>query len=328
MRKLGLIACLCLITLFACDSSQSQQSEEEQFLATHQDALGVFTTTTGILTLPGGQLPANLSFEKVRAFYPVVCLDLDSDHDGIPDSFDLHFNGNPSSINPSALPHPCKRCNRGPGVNGDFRLHVMGTNVDLQRGRVSTMGTNVLSIPSPDGPITVTWTTATEIKDGPVGPGAEVRVRGTMTADNTIAADLIWVLCPGASMSSGAGGGAGGGDGNSAGGGTANGTGGGNPDGVGGGFVEGSPGGGTANGAGGGTSSGTGGGGDGTPSDPNAGGTTPPVIIEGSGPSSGTGTPIQWTPVITPSGQLDPVGLPSSLKPMPTLDLSGTPPLL
>lgn len=285
MRKLGLVAGLCLITMFACDNSQPQ-SEEEQFLATHQDALGVFTTTTGILTLPGGQLPANLSFEKVRAFYPVVCLDLDSDHDGIPDSFDLHFNGNPSSINPSALPHPCKRCNRGPGVNGDFRLHVMGTNVDLQRGRVSTMGTNVLSIPSPDGPITVTWTTATEIKDGPVGPGAEVRVRGTMTADNTIAADLIWVLCPGASMSSGAGGGAGGGDGNSAGGGTANGTGGGNPDGVGGGFVE------------------------------------------GSGPSSGTGTPIQWTPVITPSGQLDPVGLPSSLKPMPTLDLSGTPPLL
>ncbi|MFT3841552.1 MAG: hypothetical protein QM723_31480 [Myxococcaceae bacterium] len=188
MRKLGLLAGLCLITMFACDNSQPQ-SEEEQFLATHQDALGVFTTTTGILTLPGGQLPANLSFEKVRAFYPVVCLDLDSDHDGIPDSFDLHFDGSPKSINPSALPHPCKRCNRGPGVNGDFRLHVMGTNVDLQRGRVSTMGTNVLSIPSPDGPITVTWTSATEIKDGPVGPGAEVRVRGTMTANNTIAAD-------------------------------------------------------------------------------------------------------------------------------------------
>src|SRR3954471_10624023 len=133
MRKLGLLAALSLFTLFACDNAPPQ-SEEEQFLATHQDALGVFTTTTGVLTLPGGQLPANLSFEKVRAFYPVVCLDLDTDHDGIPDSFDLHFDGSPKSINPSALPHPCKRCNRGPGVNGDFRLHVMGTNVDLQRG--------------------------------------------------------------------------------------------------------------------------------------------------------------------------------------------------
>jgi hypothetical protein len=176
MRKFGVIAGLCLTTMFAsCDTQpQSDDEQMQQFIATHQDALGVFTTTTNVLTLPAGQLPANLSFEKVRAFYPVVCLDLDSDHDGIPDSFDLHFNGSPSSINPSALPHPCKRCNRGPGVNGDFRLHVMGTTVDLQRGRVSVMGTNVLTIPGPDGAITVNYTSATEIKDGPVSPAAEV----------------------------------------------------------------------------------------------------------------------------------------------------------
>ncbi len=350
MRKLGLVATFGLVTLLACGT----QNDEEQFIAQHQDALAVFTTANGIMTMPASQLgPGSFTFEKVRAFYPVVCLDLDTDHDGIPDSFDLNYNGSPKSVNPSALPHPCHRCNRGPGVNGDFRLRVKGTTVDLQRGRVSVLGTNTLTIPSPNGPITVNWTAATKLKDGPVGPGAEVRVRGTMSGPNTIAADLIWVLCPGADMNN-PGGSPGTPDGLPI---PSNDPGvtGMNPDGT----PIGTPGGvtggtnpdGTPIGS---TPPGDSGSPSGTPTDPGTGGTGP-GINEGPGPTGGTtgtpsgsttpgvsgtpsgtpsgtttggtGTQATW-PTITPGGQLSGDNLPPLLNPMPTLDGPGSAPYL
>src|SRR5262249_46541904 len=67
------------------------------------------------------------------------------------------------------------------------------------RGRVfQRAGDGTLTVPSPDGPITILVSALTRIDDGQPSPGADIRAEGTVApGTRTIAATRVRVLCPG-----------------------------------------------------------------------------------------------------------------------------------
>jgi uncharacterized protein DUF5666 len=98
----------------------------------------------------------------------------------------------------------CDRCNRGPGVAGDFRFEISGTFAELDRGRVDAVNGSSLTVSAPqsvtiNGVITSTVTIVTNSStrvQGTIAAGAEIRAQGTLQADGTILASELEVLCP------------------------------------------------------------------------------------------------------------------------------------
>lgn len=169
---------------------------------------------------------------RVDNIFPSACFDRDDNDDGIPDSLqdsDAKLVGMSSqSLNGKDGPsdggvevpesgggskgdqasdggekedteHGCKRCNRGPGQQGDFRFEVSGTAGKLGRGRVYTSVNGTLTIPSSLGNITVVITSSTRVDDGVPAPGSEIQAEGTVTQSNglwTLTASRVKVLCP------------------------------------------------------------------------------------------------------------------------------------
>jgi hypothetical protein len=195
--------------------------------AAQSQALAVFTTDKGVFSAPLSSNPE--AIQKVKAFFPAACADRDDDGDGVPNSMDIDDDGVATPAPPITTPsaalskaessdageseesgedqdqnevethQPCQRCNRGPGTSGQFRFEVKDAQAELERGRVSQIDGNNLTVPSPLGPLTIVVGSATQIDDGPVTPGAEIRAEGTVQANatNVILATRITVLCPG-----------------------------------------------------------------------------------------------------------------------------------
>lgn len=137
---------------------------------------------------------------RVDSFYPSVCLDVDEDGDGVPDTLDVRHSGEDSDDSAgNDVDHRCQPCNRGPGKAGDFRLRVEGQDAELDRGRVFTRaGDGTLTVPSPDGAITITVPAGIRVDDGVPSPGSDIRVKGVVgDGVRSIVATEVKVLCQG-----------------------------------------------------------------------------------------------------------------------------------
>src|SRR5205085_7936411 len=97
---------------------------------------------------------------------------------GTPDFLDIDFIGSQTSIPRDDL--RCPRCNRGPGTQNDFRLRRSGNTAELDRGKVYVRAGDELTVPTPDGALTIVITASTQLDDGQPTPGAEIRAEGTI----------------------------------------------------------------------------------------------------------------------------------------------------
>jgi hypothetical protein len=183
MRCLSLL----VVTLFfgctaASDSTSSSASE-----------LQCFHTATNVacVQMAGGGGEADRT--KVEDFYPSACFDGDADADGTPDFLDIDFIGSQTSIPRDDL--RCPRCNRGPGTQNDFRLRRAGNTAELDRGKVYVRAGDELTVPTPDGALTIVITSSTQLEDGQPAPGAEIRAEGTIV-NGRLEATRLKVLCP------------------------------------------------------------------------------------------------------------------------------------
>lgn len=159
-------------------------------------ALTCFHTESSVACARGVAKVGGEDRTKVEDFYPSACLDGDADGDGTPDFLDLDFLGTPEASQPVERNDlKCARCNRGPGTQNDFRLRIEGSSGELDRGKVYARSGGVLTIPTPDGALPITITSATRIEDGDPAPGAEIRVEGVVE-NGGITATSIKVLCP------------------------------------------------------------------------------------------------------------------------------------
>jgi hypothetical protein len=160
-------------------------------------ALTCFHTASSVACAKGLSMSgASSDRTKVEDFYPSACLDGDADQDGTPDFLDIDFLGTPEASQPVVRDDlRCARCNRGPGTQNDFRLRIEGAGGELERGKVYARSGGVLTIPTPDGALPITITSATQIEDGEPAPGAEIRVEGVVE-NGGLTATSIKVLCP------------------------------------------------------------------------------------------------------------------------------------
>src|SRR5262245_42787410 len=155
-------------------------------------AVVVAHTTTGIVTASTADWENNPFRERVDELFPSICLDFDHDDDGVPDSVDIDRDDD----GPDAVEHQCHRCNRGPGESVDFRLEASGGESRLDRGIVIARAADgTLTVPSPDGPITIHVTATTRIDDGTPTPGSEIRAEGPVEATRVFTATEVKVLC-------------------------------------------------------------------------------------------------------------------------------------
>ncbi len=159
-------------------------------------AVVVLHTPTEILTVPAGDWADDSPLRaEVEASFPAACVDLDDDGDGVPNVVDVDRADDDAE---DRVEHECHRCNRGPGSAGDFRLRIDGTDARIDRGMVIARAADgTLTVPSPDGAITIVVTSATRIDGGEPTPGSEIRVEGTLTGPNAITATQVEVLCAG-----------------------------------------------------------------------------------------------------------------------------------
>jgi hypothetical protein len=172
--------------LIACSSSED--------ISTSESALACFHGSTQIACKTVSGTDAERT--KVEDFYPSACFDGDADLDGIPDYLDLDFIDSDDADEPAERDDlRCPKCNRGPGTQNDFRLRIEGSAGELQRGKVYVRGAGELTIPTPDGVLTVSVTAGTRIDDGDPDPGAEIRVEGTVE-NGVLEATRLKVLCP------------------------------------------------------------------------------------------------------------------------------------
>lgn len=173
------------VALFGCASQQTQTTASE---------LQCFHTATSVACAPGPSAADDRT--KIEDYYPSACFDGDADADGTPDFLDIDFLGSDAAETPIARDDlRCPRCNRGPGTQNDFRLRTSGTVAELDRGKVYTRAGDVLTVPTPDGALTVVITPDTRIDDGQPSPGAEIRVEGTIV-NGEVHATRLEVLCP------------------------------------------------------------------------------------------------------------------------------------
>jgi hypothetical protein len=157
--------------------------------------LAVFHTAEDVRTVRVDGSDGGLR-QRVEDFYPAACFDHDDDGDGLPSVLDPD-EANDGDSNDGGDDLACRRCNRGPGTQGDFRLEVEGGEAELDRGRVSARHGAELTVPTPDGALVVLLTDETELEDGDPTPGAEVRARGTLDGAGRLVAERLKVLCPG-----------------------------------------------------------------------------------------------------------------------------------
>jgi hypothetical protein len=163
--------------------------------ATAGRALTCFHADHAVMCAPGPGTLGDAARIKVEDFYPSACFDGDADGDGVPDFLDLDFLGSPEAAEPVRDDARCPRCNRGPGTQNDFRLRVLGDAGELDRGKVyATDGAGRLTVPTPDGVLTVVVTAETRVDDGEPAPGAEIRAEGTIVAGELVATRLK-LLC-------------------------------------------------------------------------------------------------------------------------------------
>ncbi len=158
---------------------------------TSSSGLAVFHTKSALKV---GSSSSESTRIKIEDYYPAACFDRDEDHDGVPDSVDACP---PPSDDSNVL--GCKRCNRGPGTQGDLRLRIRGNEGELQRGRVLARNGSELTVPTPDGALTIRITGDTRIDDGEPNPGAEIRAEGTVEGTGSarvLIAERLKVLCP------------------------------------------------------------------------------------------------------------------------------------
>lgn len=181
------------IVLAACSSSgPGGQSPAEL-----KSAIIVVTTRSAILTAEITDWSAQR--QRVDQFYPSICVDNDADENGVPDTMDLDRSADDTGDD-DLIENRCQPCNRGPGESGDFRLKIEGSVAELDRGRVFQVAADgTLTVPSPDGPITIVVGAGTRIDDGQPTPGSDIRVEGTVSSagPRTITATRLKTLCPG-----------------------------------------------------------------------------------------------------------------------------------
>jgi len=181
------------LVLAACSSNGTGSQSPGQL----QSAIIVVATRSAIMTAEITDW--NAQRERVEQFYPSICVDTDADDNGVPDTMDLDRSADDTG-EVGELEDRCQPCNRGPGESGDFRLQIEGTQAELDRGRVFQVAADgTLTVPSPDGPITILVRPGTRIDDGQPTPGADVRVEGTVSSagPRTIDATRVKTLCPG-----------------------------------------------------------------------------------------------------------------------------------
>ena len=170
-------------------------------IASSQTALACFHTDTSVLCARNTDEPDATVRERLRQrvedFYPSACLDGDGDSDGIPDFLDIDF-ANPEAVDAAeeATELRCGKCNRGPGTQNDFRLTSDGSETELERGKVFAIDGDTLTVPMPEGLLTIRVNDTTQYEDGQPSPGAEIRVRGAGDETGALAADRLKVLCP------------------------------------------------------------------------------------------------------------------------------------
>ncbi len=230
----GMMLGACGVATLPLDA-KPESSPRVPVLTQASEALIVFNTAAGVKTMALGDLNSDEFKLRVEDFYPAACVDGDGDRDGVPDSMDMDNHsdddndddesddrsddssdadgGTQESREPvnrltcddqdreqHLNAHRCKRCNRGPGTNGDFRLEINGDEARLGRGRVASVVGDKVTVPSPDGEISIQMSADTEV-DGDrstLTTGAEIEVRGSVgEGERTIAAERLKILCPG-----------------------------------------------------------------------------------------------------------------------------------
>lgn len=200
MKKMLSLLSACGLTLggLACgtgaiqaDGSPAPGTDPGSSISTSTSSLAVFHTRSALKV---GRSDSERVRIKIEDYYPAACFDSDDDHDGVPDSVDACP---PASDDSSGL--RCKRCNRGPGTQGDLRLRIRGSEGELQRGRVLARNGSELTVPTPDGALTIRIEADTRIDDGEPNPGAEIRVEGRIEGTGgarVLVAERLKVLCP------------------------------------------------------------------------------------------------------------------------------------
>lgn len=186
------------LALVGCQSDDGVPPGSDSIALTRTHAC--FTTDTGIVCVePDSDEERDELRIKVEDFYPSACFDGDHDSDGTPDFLDVDFLASEFDADVEEDELRCPRCNRGPGTQNDFRLEVSGDLVELDRGKIFVGDDTTVEVPTIDGILTVHITDQTELDldHGPMGPGAEIRVHGTVDGISSIAADELRVLCPG-----------------------------------------------------------------------------------------------------------------------------------
>jgi hypothetical protein len=217
MRQFGTSATfLAFLAEAACSSGADAQLSQ----GVQARALSVcFFTADAIECTPAdGELAAEFR-ARVEDFYPSICLDTDSDGDGIGDFVDARDDGDDTELDDVGDDHggddldddsddngvdddsQCHVCDRGPGEQGDFRLEREGDAARLDRGTVSSVSEGFVLVPTPYGPaqIVISASTLLDTSHGALGTGAAIRVEGTWVegADIVIQATWLEVLCPG-----------------------------------------------------------------------------------------------------------------------------------
>ncbi len=195
-RKLSSLGLFALITTGLACSNQPDGSQKQELV--------VFHTTTVVMAMKADGTTTSSVRTKVENFYPAACFDSDSDDDSVPDELDNSSNASEDDSDGGVADDGgtglrCKRCNRGPGTEGDFRLKVDGAQAELARGRVFARNatSTELTVPTPDGPLTIVVDAQTEVRDGEPLPGAEIRAEGRITSQSPlrITATRLTVLC-------------------------------------------------------------------------------------------------------------------------------------
>ena len=182
MRRLFAIA----FTMFGCTAGEDTTSTTEA-------SLQCFHTQSSVNCVQLSGSGGTLDRTKVEDFYPSACFDGDADSDGTPDFLDIDFIGTTTEQVRDDL--RCPRCNRGPGTQNDFRLEVAGDVAELDRGKVYVRAGDQLTVPTPQGALTIAITANTVVEDGEPAPGAEIRVEGTIV-NGVLEAARLEVLCP------------------------------------------------------------------------------------------------------------------------------------
>jgi hypothetical protein len=184
MRRLFAIA----FTMFGCTAADDSTT-------TTESELQCFHTPNSVNCVQISGSDA-VDRTKVEDFYPSACLDGDADSDGTPDFLDIDFLGTDAADAPVARDDlRCPRCNRGPGTQNDFRLDLAGDVAELDRGKVYVRAGDQLTVPTPDGALSIAITPSTQLEDGEPAPGAEIRVEGAIV-NGVLEATRLKVLCP------------------------------------------------------------------------------------------------------------------------------------